>query len=166
MSERLLKMRAALTAFTGYVACALLFGMLCLVLMQVFTRYVMNDPASFTEELVRYMLIWTGFIGSASAFGSRQHMALLILPDSLPPARKGLVMALVDFIVLAIAAIVLLWGGIVNAASSMNALSPLLGIPRGLVYAVTPASAAFLIIIQIINIYEHLTSARQKEAGK
>ncbi len=59
MNERLLKIRTALTAITGYAACALLFGMLCLVLMQVFTRYVMNDPASFTEELVRYMLIWT-----------------------------------------------------------------------------------------------------------
>jgi len=166
MNERLLKIRTALTAITGYAACALLFGMLCLVLMQVFTRYVMNDPASFTEELVRYMLIWTGFIGSASAFGSRQHMALMILPESLPPAKKGLLMALVDFIVLAIAVVVLLWGGISNAASSMNALSPLLGIPRGLVYAVTPVSALFLIVIQLINIYDDLTSAKQQEAAQ
>lgn len=166
MNERLLKIRTALTAITGYAACALLFGMLCLVLMQVFTRYVMNDPASFTEELVRYMLIWTGFIGSASAFGSRQHMALMILPESLPPAKKGLLMALVDFIVLAITVVVLLLGGISNAASSMNALSPLLGIPRGLVYAVTPVSALFLIVIQLINIYDDLTSAKQQEAAQ
>lgn len=166
MNGRLFKLRAALTAITGYAACALLFGMLCLVLMQVFTRYVLNDPASFTEELVRYMLIWTGFIGSASAFGSRQHMALLILPESLPPAKKGALMAFVDFIVLAVAVVVLLWGGIVNAASSMNALSPLLGIPRGVVYAVTPISAAFLILIQVVNICEDVASAKQQEAAK
>lgn len=132
--------------------------MLCLVLMQVFTRYVLNDPVSFTEELVRYMLIWTGFIGAASAFGSRQHMALMLLPERLKGLNKGVLMAAVDFIVLVVCTAVMFVGGISNALSSMNALSPLLGIPRGLVYAVTPLSALFLILIQIVNIYDDLTS--------
>lgn len=131
--------------------------MLCLVLTQVFTRYVLNDPVSFTEELVRYMLIWTGFIGAASAFGSRQHMALMLLPEKLTGLNKGILMAAVDFIVLVVCVAVMFVGGISNAMSSMNALSPLLGIPRGLVYAVTPLSALFLILIQIVNIYDDLT---------
>ena len=42
-----------------------------LVLYQVFTRYVLNSPAAFTEELVRYSLIWTGFIVAAYAFSTR-----------------------------------------------------------------------------------------------
>jgi len=28
------------------------------VLWQVFTRFIMNDPSSFTDELARYLLIW------------------------------------------------------------------------------------------------------------
>ena len=44
--------------------CAVLLTfMTFLVLWQVFTRYVLNSPAAFTEELVKYSLIWTGFIG-------------------------------------------------------------------------------------------------------
>ena len=48
------------------IACAILLSfMTILVLIQVFSRYVLNSPVAFTEELVRYSLIWTGFIGAA-----------------------------------------------------------------------------------------------------
>ena len=44
------------------IACAILLSfMTILVLIQVFSRYVLNSPVAFTEELVRYSLIWTGF---------------------------------------------------------------------------------------------------------
>lgn len=46
------------------IACAVLLTfMTVLVLIQVFSRYILNSPVAFTEELVRYSLIWTGFIG-------------------------------------------------------------------------------------------------------
>ena len=57
------------------VACAILLSfMTFLVLWQVFTRYILNNPAAFTEELVKDSLIWTGFIGAAYAFSTREHM--------------------------------------------------------------------------------------------
>ena len=40
------------------IACAVLLSfMTILVLIQVFSRYVLNSPVAFTEELVRYSLI-------------------------------------------------------------------------------------------------------------
>ena len=55
------------------IACAVLLTfMTVLVLIQVFSRYVLNSPVAFTEELVRYSLIWTGFIGAAYAFSTRE----------------------------------------------------------------------------------------------
>ena len=39
------------------IACAVLLSfMTILVLIQVFSRYVLNSPVAFTEELVRYSL--------------------------------------------------------------------------------------------------------------
>ena len=59
------------------IACAVLLTfMTVLVLIQVFSRYILNSPVAFTEELVRYSLIWTGFIGAAYAFSTREHMSL------------------------------------------------------------------------------------------
>ena len=74
------------------IATVLLSVMTLLVLYQVFTRYVLNDPAAFTEELVKYSLIWTGFIGAAYAFYTREHMALIVFRDKLDPQGRKILM--------------------------------------------------------------------------
>ena len=35
------------------------------VLWQVFTRFILQNPSSYTEELARYMLIWLGILGAS-----------------------------------------------------------------------------------------------------
>ena len=82
MYQFLVKTKAAINLVLSTLCTVLLVFMTFLVIWQVFTRYVLNDPASFTEELVRYSLIWTGFIGAAYAFSTREHMALTFLRDS------------------------------------------------------------------------------------
>lgn len=109
------------------IACAVLLSfMTILVLIQVFSRYVLNSPVAFTEELVRYSLIWTGFIGAAYAFSTREHMSLTLVRDKF----------------------------------TGKAHTALLGIPRSLVYSIAPISGIFIIIAQIINIYEDITGEK------
>ena len=88
MKEILSVVKKFMTKLLAGIATVLLSVMTLLVLYQVFTRYVLNSPAAFTEELVRYFLIWTGFIGAAYAFFTRQHMCLIVVRDSLNPVGK------------------------------------------------------------------------------
>lgn len=139
------------------MATVLLSIMTLLVLYQVFTRYVLNSPAAFTEELVRYSLIWTGFIGAAYAFSTREHMSLVILRDSLKPSGRRILMISIDVLILLFAIFVITIGGFKLAMSAQKVYSALLGIPRSLVYAMAPISGLFIIVAQIINIYEDVT---------
>ena len=134
-----------------------------LVLYQVFTRYVLGSPAAFTEELVRYSLIWTGFIGAAYAFSTRQHMALILVQEKLNPSAKRILTAVIDTLVLIFALFVIVVGGIKLAMSAVHEYSALLGISRGLVYSMAPISGVFIILAQIINIYEDLTGKSIEE---
>ena len=131
-----------------------------LVLYQVFTRYVLNNPAAFTEELVRYSLIWTSFIGAAYAFSSRDHMALVILHDSLKPSGQRVLMIFIDTLILLFAILIITIGGFKLAVSARQEFSALLGIPRSLVYAMAPISGIFIILAQIINLYEDVTGTK------
>ena len=88
MQATLTKIKKGMNFLLSRIAAVLLSAMTLLVLYQVFTRYVLNSPAAFTEEIVRYLLIWTGFIGAAYAFSTRQHMALVLVRDRLSPNRK------------------------------------------------------------------------------
>ena len=58
MKELFTVVKRGMTKLLAAIATLLLSIMTLLVLYQVFTRYVLNSPAAFTEELVRYFLIW------------------------------------------------------------------------------------------------------------
>ena len=155
MKELLTTVKKFMIKLLAGIATVLLSAMTLLVLYQVFTRYVLNSPAAFTEELVRYFLIWTGFIGAAYAFFTRQHMCLV--RDSLNPAGRRILMTLVDLLILLFALFVITIGGFKLALSAEKVYSALLGIPRSLVYAMAPVSGLFMIAAQIINLYEDIT---------
>ena len=56
---------------------ALLFAiMLGAFLIQVFTRYVLDDPASWTLEVCSIAYVWIVFFASAVIVDQRQHIDL------------------------------------------------------------------------------------------
>ena len=163
MNNILCNIRKGMNVLLSRLAAILLSFMTFLVLYQVFTRYVLGSPVAFTEELVRYSLIWTGFIGAAYAFSTRQHMALILVQEKLNQSAKRILTAAIDTLVLIFALFVIVVGGIKLAMSAVHEYSALLGISRGLVYSMAPISGVFIILAQIINIYEDLTGKSIEE---
>lgn len=151
------------------IACAVLLTfMTVLVLIQVFSRYILNSPVAFTEELVRYSLIWTGFIGAAYAFSTREHMSLTLIRDKFTGKAHTALLVVIDGLILLMAIFVFTIGGFKLAVSASREFSALLGIPRSLVYSIAPISGVFIVLAQIINIYEDVTGEKveSKESCK
>lgn len=143
------------------IACAVLLTfMTVLVLIQVFSRYVLNSPVAFTEELVRYSLIWTGFIGAAYAFSTREHMSLTLMRDKFTGKAHTALLVVIDGLILLMAIFVFTIGGFKLAVSASREFSALLGIPLSLVYSIAPISGVFIVLAQIINIYEDITGEK------
>lgn len=149
------------------IACAILLSfMTILVLIQVFTRFVLNNPVAFTEELVRYSLIWTGFIGAAYAFSTREHMSLTLIRDKFTGKAHTALLVVINGLILLMAIFVFTIGGFKLAVSASREFSALLGIPRSLVYSIAPISGVFIVLAQIINIYEDVTGEKvESEEG-
>lgn len=55
------------------------------VLWQVFSRYMLSSPSSFTDELAGFLLIWVGVLGAAYVSGRKEHLAIDILIQKSPP---------------------------------------------------------------------------------
>lgn len=165
MQQILTKIKICINFLLSRIAALLLIAMTFLVIYQVFTRYVLNNPSDFTEELVRYLLIWTGFIGAAYAFSTREHMALVFVRDKLNDKNKKILIILIDAVVLAFALFIMIIGGSKLAFSARKEFSALLGISRSLVYSMAPISGVFIVIIQIINIWEDITGIKITDKG-
>jgi TRAP-type C4-dicarboxylate transport system permease small subunit len=81
------------TPVEGWVALGLFWLLGATVFYQFFTRYVLNDSAAWTEEIARYLLIGTVFVGAAIGVAKDNHIQVDLLYRYLPP-RAGRVLAL------------------------------------------------------------------------
>lgn len=148
------RLRTALSRGLLWCTMALLVIMTVLVLYQVFTRYVLSSPVAFTEELVRYSLIWVSFIAGTYAFLEREHMALTIVRDRFSDRSRRVLMIGIDVLILVLAVLVLGIGGVFLAWGSRGDISALLGISRGLVYAIVPIAGVGIALAQVLNLID------------
>ena len=84
-------------------------------------------------------------------------MCLVLVRDNLSPEKRRILMIFLDVLILFFAILVITIGGFKLALSAQKVYSALLGIPRSLVYGMAPISGFFIIMAQIINIYEDVT---------
>jgi TRAP-type C4-dicarboxylate transport system permease small subunit len=145
-------LRVALDRLLGGIICVLMGAMVINVLWQVFTRFVLKNPSSFTEEMARYMMIWVGLLGSAFATGQKSHLALDLLTSKFSGARKRASELFIHTVVLLFALGVLVAGGgrLVWIQLSLGQKSAALQVKLGYVYLALPLAGAFIVFYSLM----------------
>ena len=68
-----------LNKILGYLI-AFLVGLMVLgCCWQVITRFLLNNPSKYTEEFLRYALIWMTMLGVPYAYGQERHISINII---------------------------------------------------------------------------------------
>lgn len=140
-------MRKRIDKVLANILVILMSVMVINVLWQVASRYLLNSPSLFTDELANFLLIWVGILGSAYAAGQKAHLAIDILPSKLTGAKKRKLNLLTGILTILFAVTVMVIGGsrLVYLTLSLEQLSATLRVPLGYVYSVIPVSG-FLIV--------------------
>jgi TRAP-type C4-dicarboxylate transport system permease small subunit len=68
MKSTFLKLERYLNGFSLVVACIMLAIAASLGVFQIITRFILEEPAEWTEVLIRFSLIWMVFMGIPYAF--------------------------------------------------------------------------------------------------
>ena len=79
-----------------WVSFVLFWLLAAIVFYQVFTRYVMEDPAGWTEEIARYFLVAVVFIGAAMSVRKNNHIQVDYFYRLMPRALGRVVSTAVD----------------------------------------------------------------------
>jgi TRAP-type C4-dicarboxylate transport system permease small subunit len=124
------------------------------VLWQVISRYLLDSPSSFTDELAGYLLIWVGVLGAAYVAGKKEHLAIDILVQRSPPQRQQRLQFLIHILILLFALSVMVVGGasLVYTRFVLQVKSAALQLPLGYVYIVLPLSGMIIIYYEILHI--------------
>jgi len=134
---------------------ALIMGIMVInVLWQVFTRFVLGNPSSFTDELARYLMIWVGVLGAAYISGRRMHVAIHLLPTKLNKEGQTKLKIIINCIIIAFCFFAFIFGGLrlVYITFILDQYSPALQIPLAFVYTIIPISGLLIIFYKLSDI--------------
>ena len=130
-----------------------LIMMIFLIFSQVFFRYVLNKPLSWTEEVSRHLMIWATFIAAAVAYRRNAHLGIDIFVKILPIKFQKIVSLSVYFIMM-IYSFFIVFNGFNMADKTMRQISSGLGYKMGYIYLAIPVSFIFFLIFTAEKILE------------
>ncbi|WP_193105471.1 TRAP transporter small permease [Brachybacterium sp. FME24] len=110
-----------------FVAGGLLLAVFGMIIFQVFTRYVLNMPLSWSEEVARLLVVWLTFVGAGFVASRNAHIAVDILavylPRKLATASQIFAMLVVaaasTYMVIAAISLMVLTGSLQMTATSL-----------------------------------------------
>lgn len=134
------------------------------VVWQVFSRYILDAPSIFTDELARFLLIWISLIGAAYYSGKNIHISIDVLPQRLRAAGRRRLHLFVNALIIAFALCVLVIGGgaLVYHTYVYTQLTPTLQVPMAFVYLVGPISGLLVIYYKLSDMKNMLASASEQ----
>ncbi|MDY3918443.1 MAG: TRAP transporter small permease [Candidatus Limivivens sp.] len=143
-------------------------AMVALTCWQVFTRYILKNPSSWSEELVSYLFAWMSLLGSSLVVGERGHMNIPIIVEKMGEGGRKFFAIFAEIVACLFAGVILVYGGVQITSLAMGQMTSSLGVPIGVFYIVLPLSGIINIVYTILNIIEiaNGTINLDREAGK
>ncbi|HPC35800.1 MAG TPA: TRAP transporter small permease [Candidatus Marinimicrobia bacterium] len=150
----MLKVRKILDNILKWMVVILMALSVFNVLWQVFTRFILHNPSSYTEELARYLLIWVGLLGAAYASGHKLHLAIDLFSAKMKKNNAIRLQIFIQICVLFFATSVMVIGGLrlVAITLTLNQVSAALQVKLAYVYMVLPISGILIAVYSIMDI--------------
>lgn len=145
-------LRKVLTQILNVLAGVSFIAMVVLTCWQVFTRYVLQNPSSWSEELVSYLFAWASLLGASLITGERGHMNIPVVVERFSPAVQKVLAIFGELIAFAFSGIILVYGGIEISQLAMGQMTSSLGVAVGVFYVVMPLCGILNMIYTVLNI--------------
>ena len=147
-------MRNVLNRIMNVLAGVSLIAMTALTCWQVFTRYILNNPSTWSEELVGYLFAWASLFGASLITGERGHMNIPVVVERMPAKAQKFFAIFGEVIAMLFSAIILIYGGYKITLLAMGQMTSSLGIAVGVFYIAMPVCGVINILYTVLNIYD------------
>jgi len=127
------------------VGILLLAAMFVVVCLQIFSRFVIQSPIPWTEEVGRYLFVWASFLGAAVLVGRGEHFSIDFIAQALPPRGRRVLRLGVTILVVGFALVMVIYGYRVSRRL-LSASSPILQLSLGIVYGIIPVSGLYMLL--------------------
>lgn len=142
------------------LVCFLIAGMVLSTTLQIIFR-VFFEALTWTEELSRYLLVWSTFFGATMAYKRGNHIAITFVVNSLRPGAARLLRILSYILSMAFFGIVTYYGWMMIKLQIFQ-ISPALSIPMQYVYASIPVSLVIMMIHALAGLAKEIRDSTER----
>lgn len=136
-----------------------MFALLAGGTWQIFSRMVLGDPSTFTDEFLRYVLIWASLIGSAYCFYRDEHLSLDLIKGRVHGAAAVVLNIFIEAATLFFVCYVFIYGGLKLSMNALN-ISSVMHLPFSFLYSILPISGVFIVLARILKYVQLLTESK------
>ena len=124
------------------------------VFAQVVSRYVFNQPPTWTEELARFCQVWIILLTSSICLRKGSHLAVDYVGPALAPGVRRAVAVITGGLIAIYSAVVVVWGVRLMMIGWVQT-SPAMQLNMGLVYLVFPVAGGLMLLESILVTLQH-----------
>lgn len=151
MKQRLLQLERWTTGISLALACLMLVVAAALGVFQIVTRFILEQPAEWSEVLIRFSLIWMVFLGIPAAFRQGAMVSVDALNRALSPRGQRVLALVAALAALALMLIILWWGWDYAVRGSVQTVAGLESVTMFWAYLALPVGALASIIGIVAN---------------
>lgn len=159
------KMSTAIFKFF-YVFATLTFSVLLIMLLaNVLSRNFFDGAIAWIEESSRFVFTWMMFLGISIGVYYKKHLGVEFIVAHYPPKVKKIVGIFSDLLMLALFIILIVYG-FKYSAKTVKMLSPIIGIPYGVVYFCVPFGGILSAFYCLVELLRKIFDDNMNEEGK
>lgn len=145
MQANALRLAALLSRITEALGAAMMLAIVVMNFLQVFYRYVLFDPLGWTEEGMRYTVVWMTFLVAGAVLFNGEQLSIDMIGRFLSP-RLRRIQSIIVLLLISVFCFVLVFYGWPLALRNMNQVSPVSQIPMIIPYLSVVTGGALMLI--------------------
>lgn len=143
------------------VFCVVAFFLATILLFINVVLRFFGHGTTWSEELIRYLIIWLTFIGSSICMRKNEHVGVDLLPEFLPDFWKKILSIIVNIIAVIFLLFVTKYSiDLVAFSARTGQISPSLGIPISTVYWTLPIGFILMTFRYLVSSVNHIKDLR------
>ena len=154
MKALFLALERRTTGLAMVIACAMLVVASCLGMFQIITRFVLEQPAEWSEILIRFSLIWMVFMGIAAAFRQGAMVSVDVLYRWSPPRIRRVLDWVVCGAALLLVGIIVWWGWAYALRGQAQSMAGLENVSMFWAYLAMPVGGVFSVLGILANLLD------------
>ncbi|WHX40339.1 TRAP transporter small permease [Mesobacillus sp. AQ2] len=161
--QQVVKAIDTINKVVGILLALMLGVMSVLIILQVISRFVINLPLTWSEELSRYLMIYIVFLGASLAMRHNKLISIELLPETLTGKKRKSVIILVMIISIIFFGILFMQGIDMLPLVQMQS-SPGLQLSMAIPYASIPIGSFLLALNSLAVILDELSTKKEGES--